>query len=145
MRTDRRAALAAALSLLATTLTAATAVGTEPDGAVRTVTGEVQRLVVDTFDGSDVELDLVVADDEVVRVGGDELHQVPVGAVAEVTFVDTGVEDAVTDPDGGVEALAVAVVAEPEAPVAIAEGAVAEAATTRTVHVGTGTFPGQTT
>ncbi|MDT0166241.1 hypothetical protein Q9R32_11830 [Actinotalea sp. AC32] len=143
MRTDRRAALAAALSLLATTLTAATAVGTEPDGAVRTVTGEVQRLVVDTFDGSDVELDLVVADDEVVRVGGDELHQVPVGAVAEVTFVDTGVEDAVTDPDGGVEALAVAVVAEPEAPVAIAEGAVAEAATTRTVHVGTGTFPGQ--
>nr|WP_297429054.1 hypothetical protein [uncultured Actinotalea sp.] len=123
-------------------------------GAVETVEGRLERLVVDTFDGRDIQLSVVVADDGgVTRVRTDDLVGAETGSVVavETTAAALAVEAGapVTDADGGVPALDVGVIAAPAeegaepsgdgAPVGLAA---AIAPGTRTVHVGTAGIAG---
>lgn len=148
------AALLAAITAstaLALALPAGASASRPPTGAqtVEQVEGRLERLVVDTFDGRDIQLDLVVAEDgEVTRVRTEDLAAAETGSVVavEAAAADLAAEAGaeVTDPEGGVAALEVEVVASPETTVPtgpdadVAELGIAAAVApgSRSVHVG---------
>lgn len=106
------------LLALAVLLSGATATVAQASPEVSLV-GEVERLVVELTDGTDVDLTMVVpAEGQAVRVENEALAEVPSGAVVEVALRDGVVGQGAIDPDGGapVADAVVVVEAEPAAP-----------------------------
>src|SRR5665647_1673324 len=95
----------------------ATAAATAEDPG-QTIQGEVQRLAIETFDGTDVAVTVVVPESgDVVRVQSEDLADVLTGAIVEVTLesVEEETQD-VEDPSGGADVQAAEVLEQSPVP-----------------------------
>ena len=113
------------------------------DDPTTTIRGEIQRLSVDTFDGFDVDVTVVVPDaGDAIRIESDDVEDILSGALVEMTLGPIDPDNqAVVDPAGGAAVLDAVVLDEPtlleesDAPLEMAPG--------RPVHLLTATLPGQ--
>ena len=109
-----------------------------------TIRGELQRLSIDMFDGTDVDVTVVVPESgDAIRVQADDVEDIPSGVLVEVTL-DSIVPDNqdVVEPNGGAEILAAVILDEPT-PLEESNEPLAAMSTSRQVQLLTATLPGQ--